>query len=306
MRPVHWGLLVVTALSFASSVVLNKMLVGALPPLTLAASRVALALPLCLLVLRWSGARLPATRADRLTVLKAAFGVIIIPYCALAVGQQTIGGGLSGILYSTMPLFTLLAAHLMLHDERLGIRKIAGAALGIGGVVFVLGPSLLGGLGDHLAAELITLVGPLAYAIASVLMRRSRWLEPIGLTAGLFIAAASVLVPLSLVIDRPWTLSIDAAALWGLLALAVFGTILPAALNYLLLQRVGATRASIAMFLMPFFAIGLSALMFGERLGAGAWIGLALIVGGSLLLTAASAAPRPAGSADAMRAGASR
>src|SRR5690606_35050653 len=129
-----------TAASFASSVVLNKLLVGALPPLTLAAARVLIALPFCLGALAVTGVRLPRSAADRLTVFKVSLGVIVIPYCALAIGQQTIEGGLSGILYSTMPLFTLLVAHLMLPDERLGLRKLVGIGLGMAGVVAVIGP----------------------------------------------------------------------------------------------------------------------------------------------------------------------
>lgn len=294
MSPADWALLAVTAMSFASSVVLNKMLVGQLPPLTLAAARVLLALPFCLLALPLAGARLPRGREDRITVLKVSLGVIAIPYCALAIGQQTIESGLSGILYSTMPLFTLLAAHLMLPDERLGARKLAGIGLGMAGVVAVIGPSLLGGLGGHLIAELITLLGPLAYAIATVLMRRSRHLDPVALTAGLFLSAALMLTPVALFVDRPWGLSFDVSMLGGLLALAVIGTIFPAALNYLLLQRVGATRASLGMFLMPFFAIAFGAIFLGERLGAEAFFGLALIVAGSRLVTHVPRQPRAA------------
>jgi drug/metabolite transporter (DMT)-like permease len=285
MTPANWALLVATAASFASSVVLNKLLVGALPPLTLAAARVLLALPFCLAALAVARVGLPSSRADRLTVFKVSLGVIVIPYCALAIGQQTIAGGLSGILYSTMPLFTLLMAHLMLPDERLGLRKLAGIGLGMAGVVAVIGPSLLGGLGGHLVAELITLLGPLAYAVATVLLRRSRHLDPVSLTAGLFVSASLVLTPIALLVERPSLLSFDGSILGGLLALAVVGTIFPAALNYLLVQRIGATRASLGMFLMPFFAIAAGALFLDERLGAGAFVGLALIVAGSRLVT---------------------
>ncbi len=293
MTPARWALLLATGASFASSVVLNKTLVGDLPSITLAAARVLLALPFCLLALLLSGARLPRDRDDRRTTFLVSLGVIVVPYCALAIGQQTIASGLSGILYSTMPLFTLLAAQLMLPDEKLGARKLLGIAIGMGGVVAVIGPGLLAGLGDHVFGELVTLLGPLAYALATVLMRRSRHLDPVGLTAGLFLSAALILVPLAMVVDRPWQLDFDASILVRLLALALVGTILPAVLNYLLLQRVGATRASISMFLMPLFAIGFGALFLGERLGAGAFVGLALILAASRLVThAPSTLPR--------------
>ena len=292
MSPSNWALLLVSAASFASSIILNKLLIDALPPFTLAAVRVVLALPFCLAALALAGLRMPRDWADRLTVIKVSLGVIVVPYCALVIGQQTIPGGVSGILYSTMPLFTLLAAHLMLPDEKLGWRKLSGIGLGMAGVVVIMGPSLLGGLGDHLRGELITLLGPLAYAIATVLLRRSRHLDPIALTAGLFTSAALIMVPVALVLERPWTLSVDPSIAGALVALAVFGTIAPAVLNYLLVQRVGATRASLGMFLMPFFAVAGGALFLGERLGADAFAGLALIVAGSWLVTRMPASER--------------
>jgi len=277
----HWLLLVATAASFASSVLFNKILIAQLPPLTLAAMRVLLAAPFAFLLLVLFDRRLPKGGADRLTVLYAALGVIVIPYCALAIGQQSIPSGLSGILYSTMPLFTLVAAHFILHDERLGLRKLLGIGLGMTGVIAVIGPSLLGGLGAHATGELVTLCGPLAYAIGMVLMRRSRHIDPIALTAAMFLMAAVILVPIALVVEQPWTLRIGWDTVGWLLAMALIGTIAPAALNYLLLQRVGATRASIGMFLMPMIAVLFGAVFLDERLQVNAFVGMGLILAGS-------------------------
>jgi drug/metabolite transporter (DMT)-like permease len=279
----HWLLLLATAGSFASSILINKVLIGQLPPFTLAASRALLAAPVCLLALRLSGRALPRGE-DLRTIVYAGVGVIVIPYCALALGQRTISGGLSGILYSTMPLFTLLAAHFILHDERMGLRKLSGVALGVAGVVAVIGPSLLGGLGEHAVAELITLCGPLAYAVGTVLMRRSKHIDALVLTTGMFVVAAAVLAPVALLAERPWTLSPDASTTGWLLLMVVFGTILPAALNYLLVQRVGATRASVAMFVMPVIAVLVGALFMDERLQAAAFVGMALILAGSVIV----------------------
>lgn len=291
----QWLLLLATSASFASSILLNKVLVGQIPPFTLAALRVLLAMPIGLAVAMLLARPLPTGRRDLGTVLAASLGVIVVPYCALALGQQTIASGLSAILYSLTPLFTLLIAHVVLHDERLGVAKLAGIGMGIAGVVVVIGPSVLGGLGAHALAEMITLCGPLAYASGSVLMRRSRPIDPVAMTAGMFVAATLVLVPLALVVERPWAVRGDALLVATLVAMAIFGTIVPAALNYLLVQRVGATRASIAMFLMPLIAIFFGAVLLGERLDASAFAGLALIVSGSLLITRTRrAGPEPA------------
>ena len=280
----HWLLLLASASTFASSILINKILIGQLPPFTLAAARVLFAAPICVFVLRLMGRTLPTATADRRTVVLAALGVVVVPYSALAIGQQTIPSGLSGILYSTMPLFTLLAAHLLLHDERLGWRKVLGIGLGICGVVAVIGPSLLGGLGGHAFGELVTLCGPLAYSLGTVLMRRSKHLDPVALTAGIFVASALILPPVALVVEQPWGLDVSQRTLGWLLAMAIVGTIMPAALNYLLVQRVGATRASVAMFLMPLLAVLFGAVFLDERLGAAAFVGMALILSGSFIV----------------------
>ena len=279
----QWLLLLATAASFASSILVNKLLTGQLPPFTLAASRALLAAPACLLALRLTGRRLPRG-ADLRTIVLAALGVIVVPYCALALGQRSISGGLSGILYSTMPLFTLLAAHFLLQDERMGLRKLGGIGLGVAGVVAVIGPALLGDLGHNATGELITLCGPLAYAIGTVLMRRSRHLDALVLTTGMFVVATVVLVPVSLLLEHPWTLRPQGGTLAWLAVMVGVGTIAPAALNYLLVQRVGATRASVAMFLMPMIAVLVGVLVMGEQLDSAALLGMGLILAGSLLV----------------------
>ena len=90
-------------------------------------------------------------------------------------------------------------------------------------VVVVIGPSALGGVGDHLVAELITLCGPIAYASAMVLMRRHRHIDPVSLTTGAFVAASLVLVPLAFMLENPLGSLPDLRGLVTLVALATLG-----------------------------------------------------------------------------------
>ena len=92
-----------------------------------------------------------------------------------------------------------------------------------------------------------------------------------------------------------------------LLVMAVVGTIMPAALNYVLVQRVGATRASVSMFLMPMIAVLFGTVFLGERLGLNALAGMALILCGSVIVNGAAAVrrsdaePAPGGTAASAR-----
>ena len=79
----QWLLLLATSASFASSILLNKVLVGQLPPFTLAALRVLLAMPIGLSVAMLLARPLPRARTDRITVVAASLGVIVVPYLSL-------------------------------------------------------------------------------------------------------------------------------------------------------------------------------------------------------------------------------
>ena len=75
---------------------------------------------------------------------------------------------------------------------------------------------------------------------------------------------------------------VNVALLFGL---AVVGTALPAALNNLLVQRVGATNASLTAFFLPAFAVVFGVLILGETMTISMMIGMALIIAGSRIVT---------------------
>lgn len=234
MSPRNWLLLLATAATFASSLPFNKVIVGEIGPVTLAFLRAITALPFLLIVLFAPGGRLPRSLAEARPALLAGLLLVAIPFAAIAWGQQHIASGLGGILYSAMPLFTILFAHFLVADEKLSAWKVAGAALGMAGVAMVIGPGILvGGLGRSIEGEIVTLVAPLSYALGTVYLRRHRHLHPIALMTIMFCAASLALAPVALLLETPFAIA-PAAPTWAALAgLALVGTALPALLNYL-------------------------------------------------------------------------
>ena len=105
--------------------------------------------------------------------------------------------------------------------------------------------------------------------------------EPITMTTGQLLTATFLLLPLSLVMDAPWTLAPSAAALGSLAAVAVVSTVLPAFLLFWLIQKVGATNSSLLAFFMPVVAVTLGTTLLGETLPWQAFAGLGLIMLGA-------------------------
>lgn len=286
MSPANWFLLMLTAATFASSLFFNHIIVAQVPPITLAALRALLACPVAWLIMRSMGQSFPPGNQDRRALVVAGLALVVIPFSAIAWGQQHIPSGLGGILYGVMPLFTMVAAHFLLPDEAMTGRKLAGVLVGIGGVVLVVGPSALEGFGDHLAGELITLIAPASYALGSIYLRAYRHIHPLVVAAGMFVASSFMLVPLSLLVDGKWPLAVLTGSIGhALFGLAIIGTAVPALLNYVLLQRAGVTNAALVMFFMPIFAVAFGAVFLGEPVREQTLPGMCLILIGSLLVT---------------------
>ena len=75
-----------------------------------------------------------------------------LPFTLFGWGQTHIASGLASILNATTPIWGVVVAHFLTHDERMSPRKIAGVLLGFGGVAMMIGPSLLSSLGTSALA----------------------------------------------------------------------------------------------------------------------------------------------------------
>jgi drug/metabolite transporter (DMT)-like permease len=292
-----WSLLLITAAAFATSLPFNKILVAEISPLTLAASRAALAFPVVWLISTVARRGLPFSRAAWQTSAIAAVFVVVVPFSAIAWGQQSIPSGMGGILYAMMPLFTVIIAHFLVRDEPISLWKLAGIAMGIAGVVSIIGPKVYYGAGSSIAGEIVTLIAPASYALGNVLLRRRPAVDPLELTTAMLLLGAVILVPLSLIVEGTHP-SFKWNQLYHLLGLALIGTAAPAFLNYLLVRTAGATRASLVMFLLPVFAVAFGTALLGETINGPMISGMCLVIVGSMIVTRSTQTgpPRAGGS----------
>ena len=123
-----------------------------------------------------------------------------LPFTLFGWGQTHIASGLASILNATTPIWGVVVAHFLTHDERMSPRKIAGVLLGFGGVAVMIGPSLLSSLGSSALAQLACVTASLSYALAAVWARRFRkqGLSPLSVTTGQLTAGAAMMLPLAI------------------------------------------------------------------------------------------------------------
>lgn len=291
MKAVDWILLWTLSLLWGGSFLFNELALAGLPPVTIVWGRVALAAVVLGLVVRVSGQGMPGRAVWPALAVMGGLNSLV-PFTLFVLAQGQITGALASVLNATMPLFTVLVAHLATADERLTPVKAVGVGIGFAGVLVMM-------VGEDLAGELFAILAclgaALSYGLAGVWGRRFKaaGLTPLQTAAGVVTCSAVIGTPVWLAIDRPWALGWPGwSPVLAVVALAVLSSALAYLIFFRILARAGATAISLVTFLIPFSAAGLGWLVLGERLEARHFAGLALILGGLALMERVRAGQR--------------
>lgn len=279
-----WIWLLSLSVLWGGSFFFAKVALAELAPLTVVFCRVALAALALNLVLAVSDNSL--FRAGTPWRSYAAMGLLnnLIPFGLIFWGQTQIDSGLASILNATTPLFTLIVAHFLTHDERIDGLKLGALLIGIGGVAVLMGPEVVA-RSQGTMGQLACLGAALSYAFAGVYGRRFRTMgvTPLDAAAGQVTASAMLILPIMLMVDQPWSLGVLPTAITlvvtgaALAGLALLSTALAYVLYFRILAVAGATNLLLVTFLIPVTAILLGALILGEHLQPRHFAGMALI-----------------------------
>lgn len=278
-------LLLALATLWGASYTFIKIGIETIPPVTLIAARTLIAGALLLAVLRWRGLSLPRDAATWRRFLFQACLNSVVPFTLIAWAEQTIDAGIASILNATTPIFAFLMTALITRHEAVTARKLVGIVAGMTGISLIIGMEALGGLGEQLLPQLAVVLATVCYAGAAIFGRSFKGLDPMMPAAGSLIAGAALLIPVSLVVDRPWTLAPSTESLLALLGLAVFSTALAFAIYFRLIQTLGSVGATAQAYLRVPIGVAIGALFLGERLSDTAWIGLGCVIVGVAAMT---------------------
>jgi drug/metabolite transporter (DMT)-like permease len=281
----EWGLIALQSMLWGSSYFFIAVAQPELPALTIAALRTVPACTALLLIVLSLGYRLPATLVEwRLFIAFSAFNTVL-PFLLIVWGQARATGGMAAILNATAPLFGIFLAHLLTHDEKLSWNKVAGILVGIAGVGVLVGYDVVAGASADLMARLALIAAPFCYVCANIYARRRLGRYPPFVIAVMqMVGAMFVAIPLAVAIDQPWTLPAPSLEVLGaIVGMGVLGSALASLCHFTVLQRAGATNASLVTLIMPLTPILLGGIFLGERLSATDIAG-ALIIAAALII----------------------
>jgi drug/metabolite transporter (DMT)-like permease len=208
-----------------------------------------------------------------------------IPFTLIFLGQTEIGSGLASILNATTPLWAVLVAQVFTTDEKITAAKLIGCALGLAGMVMLIGPAALGIADSPLWAKLAVVGAAISYGFAASFGKRFKGISPRVTATGQLTASTLIMLPMAFIVDRPWTLPVPPVdVIAAILALALVSTAFAYLVFFRILSVAGATSASLVTLLVPPAAILLGILFLGETLSLTETLGLGLIALGLLSL----------------------
>ena len=280
---IDWALLLALVAMWGSSFMFNKIGVATVPPATLVAGRLTLGALTMLVLLRWRGLRLPPRGA--IWGAYAVLGIVgnAAPFFLITWGQLAVDSALAGILMAAMPLATLVLAHFLVIGERMTANRVTGFVLGFGGIVFLMEPAAVAGIGGaaiQIVSQLSILCGALCYSANSVLARLLIKSDFMTAAAGTLLVAAVLMLPIAVLHDRPWTLHPSASSITAIVWLGIGPTAIATILYFRLISSAGPTFVSLVNYLSPAVAVFLGVTLLGEHPGVTAYGGLLLILMG--------------------------
>lgn len=280
-----YALLGLLALLWGVAYNFAKIAVQTIPPLTVTALRFVIGVAVLAAVLRLRGT--PLLRAglpwSRLSVQATINN--ILPWSLTAWAALTIDSGLVTILNSTSPIFAFLITWGITRHEPATAAKLFGALIGLAGVVAIVGTDAFAGAGAGISEQLACVAGAMMFGTAAVYGRQFQAMPPLLVATLTLCVGAVVMVPLCLIVDRPWTLAPSAASMMAMLGLAVFSTAAAVFVYYRILSTMGSIAASSQSYLRIIVGVTVGILFLGESLTPERVFGMALILAGVVAMT---------------------
>ena len=194
------------------------------------------------------------------------------------------------MLVAVTPCWIVLLDWLWHRGKRPGALTWAGLALGVVGIVLLVGPDSLRGNGAiPLAGVAVLMCGSLAWAIGSIYSKRAPTAPGALLSTGMqMLCGGALLIVASFAAGEPARLDVAAVSLRSVLALLyllIFGALIGYSAYVWLLRVARPARVATYAYVNPLVAVLLGWALAGEALTVRMGIAALVIVGGVAMIT---------------------
>ncbi len=266
MKTKHWIIFITLGIIWSSSFLWIKIAIEEMGPMTLVAYRVLFGLLFGIVVIIIQREKMPRTLKAWTPLLVLGLTNVAIPFFLISWGEQTIDSGVASILDATVPLFTIVVAHFLLHDDKMTVQKVVGLLIGFAGVVVLMSKDIGASTGSILGQGAVILASAF-YAGSSIYARKFTEDTPgIFRSMGPLVSATAVMWLASFFFESPVHVP-DRSIIWiALLWLGILGSGAAFVMLYYLIHEIGPTRTTMVTYLFPLGGVTLGVIFLHETL----------------------------------------
>jgi drug/metabolite transporter (DMT)-like permease len=243
-----------------------EIVIRELGAITLVAYRVSFGLLFVLAMLFIQKIKLPSAFKEWAPLFVLGLTNIAIPFFLISWAQFYIDSGVASILDATVPLFTILAAHFILHDDKITTPKVLGLALGFIGVIVLMVKDINAGT-STLLGQLAVILACIFYAASSIIARKTtQHIPPTLRSAGSLISASIVMWIIAFLFETPIKIPTLPITWIALAWLGILGSGLAFIMLYYLIHEIGPTRTTMVTYLFPLGGVTLGVIFLDELL----------------------------------------
>ena len=278
MKTKHWIVFILLGAIWSSSFLWIKIAVAELGPITLVAYRVLFGLLFGLIVVVFQRAPFPRALKEWAPLLILGVSNVAVPFFLISWGEKSIDSGVASILDATVPLFTILSAHFMLHDDKMTAPKVVGLLMGFAGVVVLMSKDI-GASAGSILGQIAVIVACMFYAGSNVYARKSTEDTPaIFRSVGPLLSSTVAMWIAALIFESPVQIPALPVTWIALVWLGVFGSGIAFIMMYYLIHEIGPTRTTMVTYLFPLGGVTLGAIFLDEKLTWQIIVGAVLII----------------------------
>lgn len=223
-------------------------------------------------------------KIDKFTMLLVCFAAITnVAYMKyFFLGTKYGEAGLGGAFVTTLvPIITFILMALFF-GRKIGIKEFLALLLGAFGVSMILGVWTLELKEVLTKYNLYFVLASVCWPILTIISSKAKKISPMVFIFYMYVISTILVALFFIDISFVKTLSSEPKFLFNLICISIVGTTFATTVYFVGIEKLGTNEVSSFIFLVPFFAIGLSALFLGEE------ISLHVITGTALTITAVS------------------
>ena len=291
---INWFYLSLLVIFWGSTFALTKYALVDYSPLWIVAIRLVIGFIIIYSILLIKGERLPRGYENWLWLFLVGM-TAFVPFYLICWGTIYLDTSMGGILFGIGPLFTLIAAHFLVKDEKLNFIKFFGIIFGFIGLYTLLSQDIANideSLLNSILPQIAILLAAIGYSVQNIAVNIMPNISLMQKTSGSFLVGSSIAIIIAIFAEGPPSITLLDISFISVLIMGIFSTAMASIVMFNLTKKAGPTFVSLTHYVLPIYVVVIGTLFLRETLDFNQILGMVIIIFGIIITRFGSKKPK--------------